>query len=269
MNGLMSASRTQLLSRKRDLFAAMRTLQRDYEDGLIDEDAYRSAVGRYEAEAAGILERLDAMHPDHDQRIERPPTSRPSLSRVFAAGTAVLALIAIALFLVAATHHRSGNEAVTGSGGAPAASTPLPVPVAVTAALRSVRLHPRSVPALLDLGNAYFDSGDVASAERSYSAAMKLAPDAPEPRVLQAMAVGMGGNPTGAGALLRGIQRTHPTYARAWLLDGLFTAHTKRGYARSIRDWRRFLALDPSSSMTPRVRQWLATAKRQEKAAKR
>ncbi len=269
MDGLLSGSRTQLLSRKRDLFAALRALERDYEDGIIDEAAYRSAVGRYEAEAAGILERLDTMLPDEEARVGRPAAAPWSFSKAFAAGAAVLALIAIALFLVAATHQRTGNESVTGSGGAPAVSTASPVPAAVTAALQAVRLHPKSVSALINLGNAYFDGGDVAAADRAYTAAVQLAPHAPEPRVLQAMAIGMGGSPARADALLRGVQRTHPAYARAWLLDGLFTAHTKRGYARSIHDWRRFLALDPASPMTPRVRQWLATAQRAEKAAKR
>lgn len=265
----MSVSRTQLLSRKRDLFAALRTLERDYEDGVIDEDAYRSAVGRYEAEAAGILERLDTMPFDEQQRVERPAVSPWSFSKVFAGGAVVLAVVAIALFLAAATHHRTGNEAVTGSAGGPAASTPSTVSGAVTAAQRAVRLHPNSVSALLELGNVYFDSGDVAAANRSYGAAMKMAPNAPEPRVLQAMAIGMGGNPARADALLRGIQRTHPTYARAWLLDGLFTTHTRHGYARAIHDWRRFLALDPHSPMTSRVHQWLADAQRQEKRARR
>lgn len=265
----MSVSRTQLLSRKRDLFAALRTLERDYQDGVIDEDAYRSAVGRYEAEAAGILERLDTMPFDEEPRVVRPAAPPWSFSKVFAAGTAVLAVIAIALFLVAATHHRTGNEAVTGSEGGPAVSTPSAVSGVVTAAQRAVQRHPNSVSALLNLGNVYFDSGDIAAANRSYGAAMNLAPNAPEPRVLQAMAIGMGGNPARADALLRGIQRTHPTYARAWLLDGLFTTHSRRGYARAIHDWRRFLALDPRGPMTSRVHQWLAAAQRQEKSATR
>lgn len=268
MDNHMTVSRSQLLSRKRDLFAALRTLERDHEDGVIDEGAYRTAMERYEAEAAGILERLDTMPPDEEPRVARPPAAPWSFSKAFAAGAAVLALIAIALFLVAATHHRAGNEAVTGSEGAPSASTALPVSAAVTAAQGAVRRHPNSVSALLQLGNAYFDSGNVAAADRSYGAAMKMAPNAPEPRVLQAMAIGMGGNPTRADVLLRGIERSHPTYARAWLLDGLFTTRNKRGYARAIHDWRRFMTLDPHSSMTPRVRKWLAAAQRQLKAGK-
>lgn len=264
----MSVSRTQLLSRKRDLFAALRTLERDYGEGTIDEAAYRAAVQRYEMEAAGILEQLDTLPPSEDQRVARPVTIAWSFSKVFAACTAVLALIAIAAFLVAATHPRTGNEAVTGGAGAPAVSTVAPMSSSVRAAQLAVQRHPRSVNALLALGNAYFDSGDTVSARHSYAAAAKLAPSAPEPHVLEAMAIGMSGHPARAESLLQRVQRSHPRYARAWLLDGLFTPHTKRGYARAVHDWQHFLALQPHSPMTARVRQWLAAARRQEKAAK-
>ena len=57
----MTDTRSQLLNRKLDLLAALRQLERDRADGLVDEEAYSVARERYESESAGILDRLDTI----------------------------------------------------------------------------------------------------------------------------------------------------------------------------------------------------------------
>ncbi len=261
----MADTRANLLMRKADLLAALRLIEQDYKDGVVDEDAYRTARQRYEQEAAEVLERLDALPPAGDAGAQRPSTRGTALPRwVFVAGTGVLVLAAMVLFLVLAIHPRSGSQTITGDAGQSNATAP-PSP-RLLAAEREARAHPRSLVALVNLGNAYMNNGQVASADRTYQAAMKLDPSAPQPATLHAMILGYGGRPQQAHALLQQVERGHPAYSRAWLLDGMFSFRSHRAYA--IAAWQRFLALDPNGPFSARVRGWIAQAKKAAKSKK-
>ncbi|MDQ2742152.1 MAG: tetratricopeptide repeat protein [Chloroflexota bacterium] len=258
----MNVSRTQLLSRKRDLFGALHVLERDFRDGVIDEEAYRAAVDRYETEAARILEQLDEMPVEAEGRPQ--PVGATAMKRAFAVGAVGLVLAVIVFLLLAATHHRLGNETITGSGGGPGATAPSGTSPAVHAAEAVVLRHPHSAGAWVGLGNAYLNSGDLTSANGSYLAAIRLAPASPAPRVLHAMVLGMAGRPAAARTTLRQVERAHPSYARAWLLDGLYAPPGRPGYPYAIRAWNRFLALQPSGPMAISVRHWIAVARKSE-----
>src|SRR5690348_15174912 len=115
----MADSRSHLLVRKRDLYAALRTLEEDYRDGTIDEDTYRVARQRYEVEAAGILEQLDALPEDDAARAERRNDAAVRASRryspwILIGGAASLIIAALVLFLVTATVPRGSNGTLTG-----------------------------------------------------------------------------------------------------------------------------------------------------------
>jgi cytochrome c-type biogenesis protein CcmH/NrfG len=120
-----------------------------------------------------------------------------------------------------------------------------------------VLAHPRSADAMLQLGSDYLAAGDAVAADRSFQAAMRAAPDRPEPKTLHAMVVAAAGHAAAAHALLREVERTHPRYARAWLLDGLLEAHNRRTYPRAIADWQRFLSLQPHGPLARDVRGWI------------
>jgi cytochrome c-type biogenesis protein CcmH/NrfG len=136
----------------------------------------------------------------------------------------------------------------------------------ILTAQRAVLKHPRSVDALLTLGNAYLDSGQTAAADQTYRVAMRLAPNRPEPRTLDALAIGSRGQTARALALLRQVEQQHPRYSRAWLLDGLLASRAPGGRARSIEAWKRFLAVDPHNSLVPRVKVWIAQEERATKS---
>jgi cytochrome c-type biogenesis protein CcmH/NrfG len=243
----MTETREGLEARKRELFDAIRTLQRDHEDGTIDEDAYQVARRRYEVEAALVMERLDTLH-DGDA-IQRAGRSRTWWIAVLAAG---LLSAAVLLFLLGALHQRGGNAGITGD-----VPTVPATPSAIQLAERQATDHPRSVMAQLALGNAYLDAGMAGRADRAYRRAMQLDPGTPVAPTLHAMALGALGRSHLALAQLAQVEHRHPAYARAWLLDGVIAARTPAGHARARRAWRVFLRLQPHSSVSRNVRVWL------------
>jgi tetratricopeptide (TPR) repeat protein len=236
---IMSVSRTQLLSRKRDIIAALRLLQQDHRDGLIDDSSYASAAHRYEHEAAEILEQLDAM-PAEDDASEarlRAPVITWSPRVALAGGTLVLG-----------------------------ASAPAPSSPQLRAAERALQKHPRSVTALLNLGNAYVQMGDSKDADSVYRRAMAVAPSDPEPKVLHAMMLGSSGHDVQGLALIEAVEKSHPTYARAWLLDGMLSTHLLGGNAHAVVAWERFLKLAPHAPIAGTVHTWIAAARKAVRA---
>ncbi|MGH2442957.1 MAG: tetratricopeptide repeat protein, partial [Chloroflexota bacterium] len=229
-------------------------------------DAYRLARDRYEGEAALILERLDTLPASEVDGWPSSSVRRSRAPRWLAAGTALLVIAAIAAFLLTALHGRSGTQTITGNAGQ-AATTPAPSPI-IEAALARTQAHPRSAAAAIALGNAYLNTGNTPSADTSYRRAMVLAPGDPDPAALHAMILGTENQPARALALLRRTERSHPTYAKAWLLDGLFSNRGSSGYRHAIVAWKRFLALAPHNRLAPRVRSWIASARIAERRSR-
>jgi cytochrome c-type biogenesis protein CcmH/NrfG len=176
----------------------------------------------------------------------------------------VLVVAAVTLFLVSAARPRTGNESITGSQPA-VASTPVPPAQQrmIADAQRAVQRHPQSVDALLNLGSANLQAGNVSAADSSFLRAMKLDPARPEARTLHATVLGLNGRNDQALALLEQVERDHPRYGRAWLADGLFSSSSRK-YARAVAAWERFVALDPRGRLSPQVRRWIVAAKKAE-----
>lgn len=251
------SQRTQLLTRKRDLFAALRTLEDDLRDGTVDHAMYEAARSRYEQEAAEIVRALEAL--PADAGVEADRTTGTRLAPWLVAGAGLLVALALAVFLLAATHHRTEGGVVTGSGGGtPLPATPSPQ---LAAAEQKALAHPRSYQVLLALGNADINSGDTASALAAYRRAESLQPRRPEAPTLRAMILAADGHGTQALALLHHVERTNPSYARAYLLEGMIAARTPHGRVEAVAAWHTFLRLDPRGKVAATVRSWLAAPK--------
>jgi cytochrome c-type biogenesis protein CcmH/NrfG len=257
----MTETQESLEARKRDLFAAIRTLDSDYEDGTLDEAAYRSTRERYEREAADILAQLDTLSASA-RPVTPPPRNRRRLTTWFVIGVIFAALAAI---LLGAVQRQSENVSLAQTAQS---ATPQPTSKALQKARAAVLEHPRSETAQIALGNAYLNLGQTALADERFRLAMRLAPSDPRPATLHAMVLGARSNRAPALALLATVEQQHPSYARAWLLDGLLASHNRATDPRAIHAWRRFLKLQPGSSLAPTVRKWIAATKKAEKTAR-
>ncbi len=255
----MTDTRTQLLTRKRDLFAALRLLERDRQEDAVDDLEYQATRRRYESEAAEILEKLDTLPTERPGRVMAVPASAGRANRWMIAGAAVVVALAIGLFLVTALH-RFGNT----KAASPAPTTSRPsgkVPASLTRAMAAARAHPRSAGAQLDLGNQWFQLGRLALADGAYQRATQLAPSRPEPPTLHAWMVGLQGKSSRALILLSRVERAHPLYARAWLIQGLVLAQRKPGLPRAIAAFQHFLRLQPHTAVSAEVRNLIANAR--------
>lgn len=256
-------TRSHLEGRKRDLYHAIRILDRDHRDEVIDGEAYDGARSRYEREAAGILERLDQL--DESVAIAPRTAMVGSKRRLAIIGGGGMIALATALFLAGALRARTGTAGITGDIGQ---ATPAPVSrqaAPVLAALTRVRIHPRDPNAQLELAAAYVNARDNRAANTAYLRAIQLAPHQSEARTMYAMFEGSGGDATRALAQLSVVEREHSGYAKAWLVDGLLSSRVPAGLARAIRSWRRFLVLSPHAAIAPQVRTLLASAERARK----
>jgi cytochrome c-type biogenesis protein CcmH/NrfG len=257
----MAESRVELQNRKLDIFAAIHRLEQDYHDGLTEHDAYHALRVRLEVDAARVLERLESLP---EQAGAARYVHVPHRALLSAAGLAVAAG-AIILALTSALHLRAAGQSVTGGQPAPV-SQPAAASARVRAAQRMVTRHPSNVDARLALGDAYLASGRPTLADHSYLAAMRLAPNRPEPATLHAMVLGSSGQTSRALTILHRVERAHPAFATAWLIDGLTSVHRQGGYAHAVVAWRRYLVLKPHTNMTGQVTMWIKQATRAVKA---
>ncbi len=249
------AARAELEDRKRELYDAIRTLDRDRGEGSIDLEAYRRARARFELEAAGILEQLD-----HLVEFPAGQNDRDSHRRLAIIGAGGVIVLAIALFLGGALRARTGSAAITGDIGQ---TTPAPLAGASTQLLAAeslIRAHPRDPNAELQLATAYINVKDNRAANLAYQRAIQLAPSRPEARTMYAIFEGSGGDERDALAQLALVERDHPSYDRAWLVDGLLSSRMASGLPRAIHAWRRFLSVSPQATIASQVRALLASA---------
>ena len=253
----MTDTRTQLLTRKRDLFAALRLLERDHQEDVVDDLEYEATRARYQSEAAEILEKLDTLPAERPSRVTSVPVSAGRAYRWLIAGAAVVVALAVGLFLVTALRSNGATKATaTATPG-----TRGQIPPQLASAMAAVRAHPASADAQLELGNQWFQLGRLALADAGYQRAARLAPSRPEPPALHAWMVGLQGQPSRALTLLSQVERTHPAYARAWLIQGLVLAQRKPGLSHAVAAWQHFLQLQPHTAVSAEVRILIANAR--------
>jgi cytochrome c-type biogenesis protein CcmH/NrfG len=255
----MTETRETLEARKRDLFTAIRTLDADYGDGTLDEAAYRSMRERYEREAADTLAQLDALGPAG----QGATTARRPARRLTTWLTLLIIAGIIVIILLGALQRRTEDAALSRISAQ--SVTPTPTSKALAKAMRAVRKDPRSAAAQIALGNALLNLGETSQADVRYREAMQLEPSDPRGPTLHAMILGGRSQRAQALQLLGDVERQHPGYARAWLLDGLLASHTRATYPRAIHAWRQFLTLQPRSPLAPQVRKWIASTQKAER----
>lgn len=261
----MKRTKIQLLTRKSDVLEALRILEQDRTDGLVDDGAYAAARQHYEHEAAQLLAQLDALDVAN---AATPPKNRASAYRarwgLLVATATTLCVVGALVYLIAAVHQRAPGEGITGSTGQGRSVTSGPSGLSLQAAQQAVYQHPRSYEALVNLGTAYLQNGRVMEADLSYQSAIGIDPSRAAAPTFHAMLLGAVKRYGQALALLNKVERDHPAYARAWLMDGILSSHTRTGKERAIAAWLRFLLLEPQSDLAPKVRHWIVQLERKK-----
>jgi cytochrome c-type biogenesis protein CcmH/NrfG len=254
----------ELRSREREIVESLRILEQDRDDGLVDEHAYVHTRLRYEHERDELVSRLQVLEKVAitERQRRKPERSTRRRWRLQAAGAGVMCLAALLVFLVAALHTRGQGETITGAIAGGAGATAPQAALDLQGAQQAVYRHPRSYAALVNLGTAYLQSGRVMEADLSFQSAMRVAPSRAAAPTFHAMLLGAVKRYSQALLLLRKVERDHPTYSRAWLMDGILSSHVKGGKERAVASWLRFLMLEPRSSLAGKVQSWIRREQR-------
>lgn len=262
----MKDSKSQLLARKRDVLEALRILEQDRDDGLVDEETYAAVKQRHEHEAVQLLAQLDALGEGADTTPPQGVTNpiRRRRGRLIVAATIILCLAGALGVLVTALHQRAPGETITGATGRAGTANSEQSALSLQTAQQAVYQHPRSYQALVNLGSAYLQNGRVMEADLSYQAAMGIDPTRAAAPTFHAMLLGAVKRYPQALDLLSMVERKHPGYARAWLMDGILSSHVKDGRARALSAWLRFLLLEPRSELAPKVKHWILQLERRK-----
>jgi hypothetical protein len=170
--------------------------------------------------------------------------------------------VAVGAFLFGALRER-GSGPITGDARAVVATPAPAVDASLIAAQKRVKLHPASVEAYLDLGNAYLNLNRTAAADQAFVRAMRLAPARPEAKTMHALiTAGSSTRPLASLTLLWQVEAAHPGYSHAWLADGLLSSRDRSSFGRAIADFHRFLTLAPRATVDSQVRALLTGLKR-------
>jgi cytochrome c-type biogenesis protein CcmH/NrfG len=154
---------------------------------------------------------------------------------------------------------------MTGDIGQATPAPPSGPSTQVLAATSLVAAHPRDPNAELQLATAYINAKNNRVANIAYQRAIRMAPHRPEARTMYAVFLGSGGDDRHAFAQLALVERDHPSYVKAWLIDGLLSSRVATGLPRAIHAWRQFLILSPRATIAPQVRALLVSAMKAEK----
>jgi cytochrome c-type biogenesis protein CcmH/NrfG len=249
----MIESREHLLVRKAEMLDALRALERDHEDGSVDDQSYRRARSRFEGEAALILQEIDRSTESGTAVPPKLQSPRRLISLI--AGLAIVG--ALTLFLISALNNRSAGQTITGTQPGSISNPTSSGPPAVLAAEKKARANPRSYADALSMGNAYLDAGDRRDADRAYLRAESLSPARPEAPTLHALLLASSGKDSPALSVLRRVEGTRPLYARAWFIDGLISSRRTSGYNEAVSSWAYFLRLTPTGPVAVEVKSFL------------
>jgi tetratricopeptide (TPR) repeat protein len=273
--------RQQLLEEKQGIYAALRELDFEHDAGHLGDDDYATLRGRYEANAARILQALDDLGPAPERppttAVRRPdasPTTRPvpwtRRPLTIGAGGALLVIFGIALGLGAARYSeldRSGMAPLPGSrplapltgmpaGNAPAQGTTSPSP-----------LSPDVLQGMLRAARASLVEGRYAEAIAAYQAVLKRDPRNVDALTHLGLIVAVGGH---ADAALETFDRAlaiDPAYPSALLYRGQVLYEMKHDYAAAATAWDKFLAAVPRGEDHDRVMALAAEARRRAASA--
>ncbi len=192
-------------------------------------------------------------------------------TQVYTAIVVVLILGGIGGYLL----HSSATPAATSSSASTAAAPAANLPPPITAAppqmldaqtkplLQRLDANPKDVPALIELGNLYFDASQWPSAITYYTRALKLAPKDPDVRTDMGIAYYYTGDADRALKEFDQALKDDPRHVQTLFNVGVVKMGGKHDPNGAIAAWESLLKIDPAYRDRDKVLSMLADAKAQ------
>jgi tetratricopeptide (TPR) repeat protein len=268
--GLASAShaagadrRLELLEEKATVYRSLKELAFDHEAGHLSEDDYQELRDRYEARAAELIARLDALgDPRPAPRPEAaavPAPSRPWTRRPTALVAGSIAVLALGMGLgVGISRYTAPDQTVVPPGSripVPALPDPGPLlpgaPGTGGASLKPI--PPEMLARMLEAARQSLFDGRYQEAIAAYQAVLKRDPKNVDAMTHLGLIVAMGGHADAALETFDKALTIDPKYGPALLYKGQVLYEVKEDVPGALKAWERYLALGPTGDDRQRI----------------
>jgi|GEM_PF-5687698 len=129
-------------------------------------------------------------------------------------------------------------------------------------AQEALKVDPKNVNMLIELGNLMMDSSRFAEAADAYEKALAINPANADVRVDMGTCFRNSGNPKRAVEEYNKAIKYQPNHANARLNLGVVLAFDLKDTAAAVKAWEEFLKLAPGHQMAPQIQQEVANMKR-------
>jgi tetratricopeptide (TPR) repeat protein len=252
--------RLELAEEKAATYRALKELSFDHEAGSLSDDDFQELRDRYEARAADLLSKLDALGaipapPPAAARLETAPRSWTRSPAAIAVGGVALLGLGIALG-AGVSRYTTPDETATRPGGLmPALPDPGPLMPGApgTGAAAGRTIPPEIMARMLAAARQSLMEGRYQEAIAAYQAVLARDTKNVDAMTHLGLIVAMGGHADAALETFDKALKIDPTYPPALLYKGQVLYEVKRDYAGAIKAWERFVTLTPPGEDRQRV----------------
>ena len=253
--------RLELDEEKASTYRALKELAFDHEAGSLSDDDFQALRERYEARAADLLTKLDALGGVRPRPVAesatRPPRAWTRSPVTMAVGGVALLGLGITLG-VGVSRYSAPDPAVVGAGATipgPALSSPGPLMPGVpgTGAAADRPIPPEIMARMLQAARESLDAGRYQEAIAAYQAVLKRDGSNVDAMTHLGLIVAMGGHADAALETFDKALKLDPKYAPALLYKGQVLYEVKQDYGGAITAWERFVSLAPPGEDRRRV----------------
>jgi len=117
-----------------------------------------------------------------------------------------------------------------------------------------VKKDPKNLPALVELGNLYFDTDQPKEAIEAYSQYLVIKPDNPDVRTDMGIMYRKLGQFDRAIEEFRKAAQSDPKHVNSRYNLGLVLLHDKQDIKGAVKAWEDYLRVDPNSERAQRIR---------------
>ncbi len=128
-----------------------------------------------------------------------------------------------------------------------------------------VKKDPKNLPALVELGNLYFDSGQPKEAIEAYSRYLAIKPDNPDLRTDMGIMYRALGDFDRAIEELKKAAQSDPKHINSRYNIGIVLLHDKNDIKGAIKAWEEYLKVDSKSEKAQRVKAQIERMKKMGK----
>ena len=264
--------RVELAEEKASTYRALKELDFDHETGSLSDDDYQALRDRYEARAAELISKLDALGEVPTPAPARPDAAPRSWTRSPAAvaigGVAVLGL-GIALGVGVSRYSAPDETAIAPGSRIPGPALPDPGPLmpgAPGTGAASRPIPPEIMARMLQAARQSLMDGRYQEAIAAYQAVLARDSKNVDAMTHLGLIVAMGGHADTALETFDKVLKIDPKYPPALLYKGQVLYEVKQDYAGAIKVWERFVTVTPPGEDRQRVAVLIEEARGKSKA---